>query len=474
MKKVIYIFSIVFFATIQLFAEQDKIQIKEHDPEIRVLEERVKQQDEKIAIQLKSIEKEYNLKEDALKKEFEIKEENIYKTLNAYVIFSSIILSLIGFAINFFGRKAIKERVEQIIETTSVNYSIKRIDEEIAKKITDDYVSKLIKEKGEIAVEALLRDLEQRGKSTIKGIENKGEEAINSLLSRPPQNVNKDIPTSGLTEDQIQNGIITKQVQELFDLALKSTDSNIQIIIYSDVIKLQPSNWGAYNNRGVSYNNIYKYNEAIADFNMALKLNKNYHVALANRANSYAQMNRLDEAMVDVESSLRMHPNFEWAYAVKGNILTRLGKKAEALEALNTAIDINPSSAESYLNRGYLYEDSKQFELSEKDYQKALDLGIKNKATLYNNLAVLYRRKKEYEKAFEALEKAREYNIDNPLIEGTMALIYADKGDAENFYKHLELALQKGCPAWDYIADPGFDNYREEKRLKDLFIKYKK
>ena len=93
---------------------------------------------------------------------------------------------------------------------------------------------------------------------------------------------------------------------------------------------------------------------------------------------------------------------------------------------------------------------------------------------LYNNFAVLYRRKKEFDKAVKYLEKAREENPDFPNIDGTLALIYADKGERENFYKHLLIALEKGCPAWNYINDPGFDKFREEEKLNKLLESYKK
>jgi len=93
---------------------------------------------------------------------------------------------------------------------------------------------------------------------------------------------------------------------------------------------------------------------------------------------------------------------------------------------------------------------------------------------LYNNLAVLHRRLQDFDTAISYLNKARKINPNFPNLEGTLALIYADKKDKVNFYKYLVVALDKGCPAWKYLADPGFDDYRDEQKLKDLLELYQK
>jgi tetratricopeptide (TPR) repeat protein len=101
-------------------------------------------------------------------------------------------------------------------------------------------------------------------------------------------------------------------------------------------------------------------------------------------------------------------------------------------------------------------------------------LGLVNKASLFNNFAVLYRRQKRFDKAIEYLDKARKENPNFPNIDGTLALIYADKGEEENFYKYLLVALEKGCPIWKYLNDTGFNKYREQEKLKLLIESYKK
>jgi tetratricopeptide (TPR) repeat protein len=134
---------------------------------------------------------------------------------------------------------------------------------------------------------------------------------------------------------------------------------------------------------------------------------------------------------------------------------------------------LNPNSGDAYFNRAYFYEERKEFSKSESDYKRAEKLGVINKSMLYNNLAVLYRRMKKFELSIEYLDKARLLNPDFSNIDGTLALIYADKGDDENFYKYLQISLKKGCKVWDYLKDPGFDKYRESQKLTKLIDFYK-
>ena len=101
-------------------------------------------------------------------------------------------------------------------------------------------------------------------------------------------------------------------------------------------------------------------------------------------------------------------------------------------------------------------------------------MGFGNKALLYNNMAVLYRRLKQFDTAIEFIDKAKSFNPNFPNLDGTLALIYSDKGNDEKFYEHLKIALERGCQAWNYLSDPGFEKHRDSKRLKMLIEPYKK
>ncbi len=114
-----------------------------------------------------------DLKSQLLKQDQDFKEdlsnikEDFNGRLNIYVLFITLILSIIAVTINFFGKAAIKSRVEDIIQKTAENYAESKTNEVLSKKITDEYTSKIIRESGETEIKRLLNELELKGQNII-------------------------------------------------------------------------------------------------------------------------------------------------------------------------------------------------------------------------------------------------------------------------------------------------------------------
>ena len=279
--------------------------------------------------------------------------------------------------------------------------------------------------------------------------------------------------TSNSTDEEIQKAGSDSRVREFFDLAFTNKDPLIQIELYKNVLEIEPNHVAALNNIGVAYNNAYNYKEAIIYLEKCIEQSPNYTLAYANLANSYNLLNELDKALELSSKAIEINPKIDWSYSVKGNILTKLGELDEAEQTFSKAINLNPNSPEAYFTRGFFFEETGEYKKSKDDYDTAKNLGFPNLAMLYNNYAVLFRRQKKFKKAIKYLEKARIENPNFPNIDGTLALIYADQNDRDNFYKYLLIALNKGCPVWKYLNDKGFDEYRNEDKLKALIDSYK-
>ena len=476
-KELQIIFFILFIVQTAGFSQKSNkpIIVVNQEIEIAKIERLLASQEheiEMIKLQIEYLKNSIEQQNSLLELQITTKVDKLDSKINNYLIFGGAFVGIIVFAINFFGRKLIKKRVETLIENNATQYAERRTDEVIKQYMDEGKIEKVIKEKGEPAIEYLLKQLDKRGSYVIDGIKNRGDEAISSMLAR--QVATPTISLKLETAEEISNAGRSTRAREFFDLAFASRDPLIQIELYRNVLKIEPNNINALNNIGVSFTGSYNYAKAIEYFTQCLNLAPKYALAYANRANSYHLLNKFEEAMSDVEKAIALDPKLEWGYTVKGNVLTKLGRIDEAEKNFGFAITINPKSPEAYFNRGYFYEDTRKFNLSEADYKKAENLGFSNKAMLYNNFAVLFRRQKQYDTAIIYLERARKENPSYPNIDGTLALIYADKKDRENFYKYLIITLEKGCPAWNYLNDPGFDAYRNEEKLTALLATYKK
>ncbi|OPX17648.1 hypothetical protein BXT86_05370 [candidate division WOR-3 bacterium 4484_100] len=86
------------------------------------------------------------------------------------------------------------------------------------------------------------------------------------------------------------------------------------ITLWSDVIEKYPSMARLYNNRGIYYAQIQRYDEALADFNRALSLDKNFIAAYNNRGNVYASLGEVDRAITDFTEALKIDSSFADAY----------------------------------------------------------------------------------------------------------------------------------------------------------------
>jgi tetratricopeptide (TPR) repeat protein len=392
---------------------------------------------------------------------------------NNYLWFLTALIVVLAFMLNFFGKKTIESHLKSIIGETARQMTEQKIIETLNSTITNEVIEQAIRAKTEEEIYRIVSSIEQKGNHAINQIKTKGEELLSSMLTVPPKpKLRSD--KKHLSDAEISNYNSGLMAQEFFGLALNSEDPRIQIELYKNVLKLDPNNVSALNNMAVSHNNLNETKEAIRRLNKALETDPGYYQALANRAQAYNLQNDFENGLKDIDKALTLKPDFEFAYAIKGNILTKQGQYKEAEIALNTAVEMNPNSPDAYYNRAFFFEEQHQFEKSGEDYRKAEALGFPNKAMLYTNMAVLFRRLKDFDTAIEFIEKARRFNPDYPNIDGTLALIYADKNDDENFYAHLKTALEKGCTAWDYLADPGFDRYRDTKKLQMLMEAYRK
>lgn len=172
--------------------------------------------------------------------------------------------------------------------------------------------------------------------------------------------------------------------------------------------------------------------------------------------------------------ALKVYPQSELLYAQRGIAYKEINNYKKAIEDLNNAIRINPNLSSSYVDRGYLFDEFGEYEKAIKDFDRASELGFEEKGLLYNNYAVAYRRLGNFDRAIEYVKLGLKHSPNLYHLYGTLALIYSDKGDNINFYKYIDICLQKGCPIYKYLDnDKGFERFKNEEKFKILLAKYK-
>jgi tetratricopeptide (TPR) repeat protein len=114
------------------------------------------------------------------------------------------------------------------------------------------------------------------------------------------------------------------------------------------------------------------FEQAIADFSQALKLDPNNAKIYVERGNAYGDKGDNDRAIADYDQAIRLNPNFAEAYSNRGNAYLSKGDHDRAIADYDQAIRLNPNFAEAYYNRGNSYYVKRDYDRAIADYEAAL------------------------------------------------------------------------------------------------------
>ncbi len=166
---------------------------------------------------------------------------------------------------------------------------------------------------------------------------------------------------------------------------------------YNKAVELDPKYMLAYFNRGVVEAKMGRYGDAIEDYNITLKddpdntntlynrgnayrnLRKypesNYTLAIFNRGLSKAGMGQHEEALKDFDMAIRQDQKNHLFYNGKGVSLYQLGRYAEAIANYDAAIRNSPNFGQAYYNRAFAkYLGLHDYQGGCEDWQQALNL----------------------------------------------------------------------------------------------------
>jgi tetratricopeptide (TPR) repeat protein len=144
----------------------------------------------------------------------------------------------------------------------------------------------------------------------------------------------------------------------------------------------------------------------------AVRLDPNLYFGYNNLGIIYKNMKRYDEAEVVYLKAIKLNSSDATIYSNLGNLLQELKRYKEAETAFRKAIELDLADATSYYNLGNLMNKLKRYGEAEAAYRKAIELNPSD-AIAYNNLAIMLRMTgREYE-AIPILEKIIENNPGN-------------------------------------------------------------
>jgi len=191
------------------------------------------------------------------------------------------------------------------------------------------------------------------------------------------------------------------------------------ISIWSDNIDKYPGAVSAYVNRGFSYNQNGKYQEAIADCNTGMELDSNNYKLYFNKGISHKRLKQYGLAIIDFSMAIEKRKvNDYQPYLERGIIYTdNLNQYDQGIKDFMTILSQDPNHANSTLNLAVAYFKKGIFDSAMVYGQRAIDIYPEN-GTPYYITAAIYADRKDFRQAYEYAINARSlgYPVQETLI----------------------------------------------------------
>jgi len=125
----------------------------------------------------------------------------------------------------------------------------------------------------------------------------------------------------------------------------------------------------AFNNRGNCYFSLRDYEKALANYELAKRIDPNYDFPWHNSAGIYIDIDDHKQALAEANQAIKINNGFSDSYARRADIHYHLGNYEEAIEDCNKAITLEPKHLWAYKTRARVYEALGDHRRAESDYE---------------------------------------------------------------------------------------------------------
>ena len=166
------------------------------------------------------------------------------------------------------------------------------------------------------------------------------------------------------------------------------------ILNFDKALKINPSDINSIANRGYSKSQIQDFLGALNDFDQVIKIDPLNAGSFANRGDLKLKLKYFDEAIIDYTSAIRLNPDYSYAYVSRGDAKNRIGDDIGAIKDYTRALTINKKELFGYINRGNLFINRGELKKGCKDFKYAFNLNQKLSSRFIENEKLKFCQKK--------------------------------------------------------------------------------
>jgi predicted Zn-dependent protease len=143
---------------------------------------------------------------------------------------------------------------------------------------------------------------------------------------------------------------------------------------YNEALKIRKNIAQPHHGIGLVYQAQGKHNQAISEYKSATRMDPDYIFAYNDMGTAYISMRRYDEAVLAFTKAIEVYENFSDAHANLGEAYYKLNKYSEAIESLGMAIALNEGHPRAYTTLGLTYEAMGDTTKAIAAYEKAVEV----------------------------------------------------------------------------------------------------
>lgn len=221
------------------------------------------------------------------------------------------------------------------------------------------------------------------------------------------------------SEKPLLDSIRTQGYQVRAEAFISSGDSKSALKELTSAIKLAPNNSYSYTLRGIAQAMKNAYNDAVQDFNRALKLpkNRNAEKTYYSRGLTYKELGMYKEALASITQAIAINNKVSDYYYDRAILEYETRNIEGAIADINAAIKITPTKLEYYTDRALYLSENKQFKKALEDCNMVLKQDANNvmayysRGIAYDGLAKYAEAVADYSKVLTVYPNDKEVNL---------------------------------------------------------------
>ena len=146
------------------------------------------------------------------------------------------------------------------------------------------------------------------------------------------------------------------------------------ILQWQNAIKLKPDYHFGYNNLGNAFLLKNDLNQALLNYEEAIKINPDYHEAIYNKANIFLKLKDFSNALKYYDKVLSLKNDYFPAHQGKAIVYKKIEKFDEAINQWEKVISLNPYNENAYVQKGDILFDKNMLKDSLNSYEKAYSI----------------------------------------------------------------------------------------------------